>query len=88
MALSDDHVLVREFAGKIVCHDRSKVTPIPIVPDVVAGDIAMAAWHGSFKPVTVTKVDKTIGRVYTNFQLGRKDQEKVISFGDLFKKQQ
>ena len=86
MALSDDHVLVREFAGKMSCHDRGKVTPVPIVPDVVAGDIAMAAWHGSFKPVTVIKVDAEIGRVWTNFQLGRKDQEKILPFGDIYKR--
>lgn len=86
LAVSDEHVLVREFAGKLNCHDRDKVTSVPIVPDVVADDIAMAAWHGSFKPVTVTKVDTEIGRVFVNFQLARKGQEKVIAFGDLYKK--
>ena len=86
LAATDEHVLVRGFAGRVSCHDRNNITSIPAIPNVVAGDIAMAAWHGSFKPVTVTKVDKEIGRVYTNFQLARKDQEKVVPFGDLYKK--
>ncbi len=86
MAISEQHILVREFAGKLNCYERANAKPIPIVPDVAEGDIAMAALYGSFKPVTVTKVDTRIGRVFTRFQLGRKDQEKVFPFGDVFKK--
>ena len=86
LAVTEEHVLVKEFAGKLNCYDRTNVSPVPVIPDMVAGDIAMATWHGTFKPVTVTKVDSKIGRVLTNFQLGRKDQEKIVSFGDIFKK--
>ena len=86
LAVSEKHVLVREFAGKLKCCDRKNVSPVPIIPDVVADDIALASVHGTFLPVTVTKVDSKIGRVFTNFQLGRKDQERVFAFGDVFKK--
>ena len=86
VAVSEQHVLVREFAGKLKCYDKSKANPIPIVPNVTEGDNAMAALYGGFKPVTVTKIDSKIGRVFAKFQLGRKDQEKVIPFGDIFKK--
>ncbi len=86
LATSDQHVLVREFAGKLKCYERTKARPVPIVPDVEKGEIAMASLYGSFKPVTVTKVDSKIGRVFATFQLGRKDQEKVFAFGDVFKK--
>ena len=87
VATSEKQVLVREFAGKLKCHERKNASPIPIKADVVAGDIAMASVHGTFLPVTVTKVDAEIGRVFTNFQLGRKDQERVFAFGDIFKEQ-
>lgn len=86
LAVTDKRVLVREFAGKIKCYERKLAKPVPIVPEVSQGDVAMAAIYGSFKPVTVKKVDTKIGRVFVNFQLGRKDQEKVLAFGDVYKK--
>ncbi|MEM7454102.1 MAG: hypothetical protein AAF456_07075 [Planctomycetota bacterium] len=84
LAVSESKVLVREFAGKLNMYDRENAMPLPVVPELGEGDAAQAALWGSFKPVTVTRVDSEIGRVYANFTLGREEQEKVIAFGDIY----
>ncbi len=83
LALNDDRVMVQEFAGKLKCYDREKANPVPIVPNLKANDAAQANLYGSFKPVTVVKVDAAIGRVFATFQLGRKEREIAFAFGDI-----
>lgn len=85
LCVSKSKVIVREFAGKLQMYDRDHATPIPVVPTVYEGDVVQAAIFGSFKPVTVKRVDPEIGRIYVNFQLGRKDQEKILPYGDVYK---
>lgn len=84
LALSEDKVLIREFAGKLNCYPRRKAKPVPISPDLQPNAAAQAAVFGSFKPVTVTKIDAEIGRVFAAFQFGRKEREIAFAFGDIF----
>jgi len=83
VAMDDENVMVREFAGKLKVYDRSLATAMPLRPQLSAGDAADAALFGSMKPVTVVKVDAKIGRVFATYQLGRTVKEKVFSFGDI-----
>ena len=84
LAVSDKAVLVKEFAGKLGCYPREIANPLPIVPDLKEHGAAQAALYGTFKPVTVTRVDKEIGRVFATFEFGRKPREEAFSFGDIF----
>ena len=83
VAMDDDKVMIREFAGKLKIYDRSLVTTMPLRPQLAAGDAADGALFGSMKPVMVVKVDEKIGRVFTTYQLGRTEKEKVFSFGEI-----
>lgn len=84
VAVSKDAVLVKEFAGKLGCYPRKNAKPLPIVPELEKDGAAQAALYGTFKPVTVTRVDHEIGRVFATFELGRKPREEAFSFGDIF----
>lgn len=84
LAVSDKAVLVREFAGKIGCYPRETAKPLPIVPDLKENGAALAALYGTFKPVTVVKVDPAIGRVFAKFEFGRKPREEAFAFGDIY----
>ena len=84
LAISNNKILVREFAGKLKCYPRSKAKPVPITPELQPNAAAQAAVFGSFKPVTVKKIDADIGRVFATFQFGRKEREEAFSFGDIF----
>ena len=84
LAVSKEMVLVKEFAGKLGCYPRKSAKPLPIVPVLEKNGAAQAALYGSFKPVTVTRVDAEIGRVFATFEFGRKPREEAFSFGDIF----
>ncbi|MEP3480596.1 MAG: hypothetical protein ABJZ55_15205 [Fuerstiella sp.] len=83
VAMDNKKVMLREFAGKLKIYDRALVKAMPLRPKLSAGDAADAALFGSMKPVTVVKVDAKIGRVFTTYQLGRTEKQRVFSFGEI-----
>lgn len=83
--LNKDSVIVREFAGMLKKYPRKEVTPIPIAPELSAGDAAQAQLFGSLKQVTVDRVDEKTGRVFCNYQFGRSEKQKAFPFGEITK---
>lgn len=81
--VSGEKVFVRLFAGKIGAFDKSQCTPLPIVPDIKAGDKVKAPKYGYLAEAVVTKVDEKIGRVFIKFP--NTDKEEAIAFGNLMK---
>jgi hypothetical protein len=78
--VAGDHVLAMGFAGSLKVYDKSACTPVPVKPNVKAGDKVKAPVYGSFQNVTVTKVDSRNGRVFVKPETG---DEKAIAFGDV-----
>jgi len=83
LAMDDDKVLVKEFAGRLMLHDRRLAIAMPIHPEFSDSSAAEAALFGGLKPITIVKVDQKIGRVFATYQLGRTEKEKVFSFGEV-----
>lgn len=80
--VAGDKVLTIGFAGSLQVYDKSACTPVPLKPNVKAGDKVKAAIYGNFQNVTVTKVDNKIGRVFVKGESGD-TSEKAIPFGDV-----
>lgn len=80
--VAGDKVLTMGFAGKLQVYDKSASTPVPVKPNVKAGDKVKAAIYGNFQNATVTKVDGRNGRVFVKAETGSPD-EKAIAFGDV-----
>jgi hypothetical protein len=78
-----DKVFVNGFAGRVTVVDKSRCTPIPLVPTARVGDKVKAAWVNSVKEGTVTKVEPAIGRVFIKFDVDGK--ERAVSFGEVLK---
>lgn len=81
ISVSGDKVLTLGFAGKMAMYAKSECTPLPVVPNVKVGDVVQAPWVGTFKSVKVQKVDKVMGRVWTDDPFS--DDPMVIPFGDI-----
>jgi hypothetical protein len=81
IAVSGDKVLTCGFAGKMAMYSKSECTAVPVVPNVKVGDVVQAPWVGTFKSVKVQKVDKAMGRVWTDDPFS--DEPMVIPFGDI-----
>ncbi|MCA9126019.1 MAG: hypothetical protein KDB22_03000 [Planctomycetales bacterium] len=79
----ENAIIVREFAGKLKLYARADATPIAIRPELKVNAAAMAQLFGTLKPVTVSKVDARIGRVFCTYQLGRTEKEKAFPFGEI-----
>jgi len=71
-----DKVILAGFLGRISIHDKAGCLPVPIIPKVEAGDEVYANSVSSFNKATVEKVDKKIGRIFTQ-------EGDAIAFGDL-----
>jgi hypothetical protein len=80
--VAGDKVLAIGFAGSLHVYDKSASTPVPVKPNVKAGDKVKAAIYGNFQNVTVTKVDNRNGRVFVKNETGD-TTEKAIAFGDV-----
>ena len=80
--VAGDKVLAMGFAGSLHVYDKSASTPVPVKPNVKAGDKVKAAIYGNFQNVTVTRVDNKIGRVFVKSESGD-TTEKAIAFGDV-----
>lgn len=80
--VAGDKVLAMGFAGSLHVYDKSASTPVPVKPNVKAGDKVKAAIYGNFQNVTVTKVDNRNGRVFVKNETGD-TTEKAVAFGDV-----
>lgn len=80
--VAGDKVLAMGFAGSLHVYDKSASTPVPVKPNVKAGDKVKAAIYGNFQNATVTRVDNKIGRVFLKGETGD-TTEKAIPFGDV-----
>jgi hypothetical protein len=71
-----DKVILAGFLGRLSIRDKSECLPVPIIPEVKAGDAVYVNSVSSFIKATVKKVDKKIGRVFT-------EEGDAVAFGDL-----
>ena len=79
----DKYVLVSGFAGKIMSLYREGCKVVPLEQDINVGDEVMAEFVGSYHTgYKVTKIDKTIGRVWTTDPYG---ETKVFSILNVLK---
>ncbi|UKN03221.1 hypothetical protein K6119_06795 [Paracrocinitomix mangrovi] len=81
IAVSGDKVLTIGFAGKMAVYPKADCTPVPVKPNVKAGDAVQAPWVGSFVNTKVVKVDAAMGRVWCEDPYS--DDPMVIPFGDV-----
>ena len=80
-----DKVFVKLIVGHVGVFDKSKCQPVPVVPNVKAGDKVKAERYGRFAPATVTRVDSRIGRVFVKPDTASDGKESAIAFGDVMK---
>lgn len=71
-----DKVILAGFLGRLSIRDKSECLPVPIIPEVKAGDEVYVNAVSSFIKATVKEVDKKIGRVFT-------EEGDAVAFGDL-----
>lgn len=71
-----EKVIVIGFAGRMAILDKAECLPVPIMPKVKAGEKVYAKSMSSFSEVTVKKVDKEMGRVFT-------EKDEAVAFGDV-----
>lgn len=83
IAVSGDQVLTIGFAGKMAVYPKSACRPVPIVPEVSAGDRVQVPYVGSFVNGVVKTVDPKIGRVFAEIEWGGKKREVAVPFGDV-----
>ena len=82
--VSGDKVLVMETGGKLKVVAKKNCQPVPLVPDVKAGDRVKAPRYGTnFAAATVSSVDGRNGRVFVRFDGDSKDE--AIAFGNILK---
>jgi hypothetical protein len=79
--VAGEKILALGFAGSLKVYDKANVTPVPIRPNVKAGDKVQAPKYGAFAEATVTRVDARNGRIFVKF--GTDPAEKAIAFGDV-----
>jgi len=83
ISIAGDKVFAIGFAGKLKLLNKADCTPVPIKPQVKAGDKVQAVIHGSFTNATVVSVDEKLGKVVVK-QDGQ-TEEKAVDFGDVMK---
>lgn len=80
--VAGDKILALGGVGSLKVYDKANVTPVPLRPNVKAGDKVKAPKYGAtYADATVTKVDARNGRVFVKF--GTETEEKAIAFGDV-----
>ncbi|HEX8843400.1 MAG TPA: hypothetical protein VF791_02095 [Pyrinomonadaceae bacterium] len=80
--VAGEKVLALGSVGKLQVYDKSACTPLPLKPNVKAGDKVQVPKYGiNFAEATVTKVDAKIGRVFV--KIGTDTEEEAIAFGDV-----
>lgn len=82
--VSGDKVLVMESGGKLKVVAKKNCQPVPLAPEVKAGDRVKAPRYGTnFAAATVSSVDARNGRVFVRFDGDNKDE--AIAFGNVMK---
>lgn len=81
VAVSGNKVLTVGWGGSMKMYDKSACTPVPVYPNVKAGDEIQAPWVGSFVDTKVQKVDTKMGRVWCDDPYS--DDPMVIPFGEV-----
>jgi hypothetical protein len=82
--VAGNRILVMD-AGKLRVYSRSSCRPLPLVPEVNAGDRVRAPRYGTnFASAIVSKVDTRNGRVFVRFEGDQQDE--AVAFGDILKK--
>lgn len=79
--VAGDKILALGGVGSLKVYDKANVTPVPLRPNVKAGDKVKAPKYGTYADATVSKVDARNGRVFVKF--GTEPEEKAIAFGDV-----
>lgn len=79
--VSGDKVLTIGFAGVMKVYAKADCTPIPIIPNVKAGDQVQVPWVGTFKNTKVQKVDAKNGRVWCDDPFSK--DPLIVPFGDV-----
>jgi len=79
--VAGDKILALGSAGALKVYDKANATPVPIRPNVKAGDKVKAPKYGTYADGTVTRVDTRNGRAFVKF--GTDAEEKAIAFGDV-----
>ena len=79
--VAGEKILALGSAGTLKVYDKASATPVPLKPNVKAGDKVKAPKYGTYADATVSKVDARNGRVFVKF--GTETEEKAIAFGDV-----
>ena len=79
--VAGEKILALGPAGTLKVYDKANATPVPLRPNVKAGDKVQAPKYGTFAEAAVTRVDARNGRVFVKF--GTDPEEKAIAFGDV-----
>ncbi|HYJ87474.1 MAG TPA: hypothetical protein VEW46_15545 [Pyrinomonadaceae bacterium] len=81
--VAGNNVLVME-TGKLKVYPRSSCQPVPLVPQVKAGDRVLGLRYGiTFAGASVSSVDTRNGRIFLRFDGAKEDE--AIAFGDVLK---
>ena len=79
--VAGDKILALGSVGSLKVYDKASATPVPLRPNVKAGDKVKAPKYGTYTDATVTKVDARNGRVFVKF--GTEAEESAVAFGDV-----
>jgi hypothetical protein len=79
--VAGDKILTLNSAGSLKVYDKADATPVPLRPNVKAGDKVKAPQYGTYADAIVIRVDSRNGRVFVKF--GTNPEEKAVAFGDV-----
>jgi hypothetical protein len=85
VSASGDKVLARKSNGYFKVFTRSQCVAIPFTADFKPGDKGRGNWGGFLAPVTVTKVDARIGRIWVTSDNSSDKKPKALSLGAVLK---
>lgn len=85
VSVSGEKVLARNGSGYFRAVNRSQAIPIPFSVEFKPGDKAKGAWGGYLAPVTVTKVDARIGRIWVTSDNSSEKKPKALPAGAVLK---
>lgn len=83
LSVAEDKIFALGFAGKVKLLNKADCTPVPIKPQVKAGDKVRAVVYGSFTDATVVSVDEKLGKVVV--KADGQNEEQMIDFGKVLK---
>jgi hypothetical protein len=85
VSASGEKVLARKGSGYFKVFNRSQCVAIPFNAEFRPGDKGRGNWGGSLAPVTVTKVDARIGRIWVTSDNSSDKKPKALSIGAVLK---